>query len=225
MKNKRLKRPIIAPSILAANFYDIKSDLKILKKAKTEWLHFDVMDGHFVNNISFGIPVFVALKPYHDFFNDVHIMVSDPLKWGVEFAKNGADLVTFHIEAVDCIDSAIVVIDAIRANGAKVGISIKPSTDVRVLKELLPRVDLVLVMSVEPGFGGQGFLDSALEKISWLRKEINRNDYNLLIEVDGGINDVTASLVRKAGADVLVAGSYLLKSDNLNERVKLLRKA
>lgn len=213
---------IVAPSLLSGNFYDLKKDLRMLERNKIKWLHFDVMDGHFVNNISFGVPVLESLKPHHRLFNDVHIMVSEPLKWGPIFAQKGANLVTFHFEACTDNNEILQTIEAIRKNGAQVGMSVRPNTDIKVLFPFLPKIDLVLVMSVEPGFGGQGFMSSALDKIKLLREEIDHNNYTTLIEVDGGINGETGKLAREAGADVLVAGSYLLGKKDFKQRLASL---
>lgn len=221
MSEKRIVE--IAPSILSANFYNIEKDLKLLTKNGVKWLHFDVMDGHFVNNISFGVPVFESLKPHLKFFNDVHIMVSDPQKWGEVFAKKGADLVTFHHEALKNDDEVLKTIEIIKKNGAKVGISIKPKTKIDVLLPFLDKIDLVLIMSVEPGFGGQGFLEDNLQKVRDLREIIEKANYKVLIEIDGGINEKTAPLAINAGVDVIVAGSYLFGHKDFSKRLKSLR--
>jgi len=224
MRTKQLKKPIIAPSVLSIDFNNVDKELRVLNKSRIKWLHYDVMDGHFVDNISFGIPVFVSINAKHsNLVSDVHIMVSDPLKWGEVFAKKGASYVTFHYEA--CADANAIrrVINVIHRNGAKVGISIKPNTDVKVLDPFLEEIDLVLIMSVEPGFGGQGFIADSLEKVRYLRNCIDNNNYDLLIEIDGGINSETALLARNAGVDVLVAGSYLFGHDDISERINLLR--
>ena len=223
MKTKQLKTAIIAPSILAANFFNIKKDLDLLKKNKIKWLHFDVMDGHFVNNISFGVPVFESLKPQHKFINDVHIMVEDPLKWGVIFAQKGADYVTFHLEACGANREVREIIKAIKENGSKVGLSIKPDTPASTLFPFLEEIDLILVMSVEPGFGGQGFISSVLDKVVQLREKIDAQKHKVLIEIDGGINNESATLARKAGVDVLVAGSYLFGREDIKDRIDFLR--
>lgn len=221
MKNKR--QVIVAPSILSANFYNLEKDLNILRENRVKWLHFDVMDGHFVNNISFGVPVFKSLKPHLDFVNDVHIMVSEPYKWGEVFAKIGASYVTFHYEALNSDEEILKTINVIHENGSKVGISIKPATSIDVIIPFLDKIDLVLIMSVEPGFGGQGFLHDNLEKVRVLRDIIDNRKYNVLIEIDGGINETTAKLARDAGVDVLVAGSYLFGHDDFAKRLKSLR--
>lgn len=219
---KTAKKIIIAPSILSADFFDLQKDIRMLEEHNITWLHFDVMDGHFVPNISFGVPVFKSIVGRYKLFNDVHIMVSDPLKWGPVFAAAGADLVTFHVEALKSDKAVRKVIKAIREKSAKVGISIKPHTAVETIFPYLAELDLVLVMSVEPGFGGQEFMDNSLDKVRKLRQEISQNNYQTLIEIDGGINEITAPLCRQAGVDVLVAGSYLFGHKDFVKRLKSL---
>ena len=196
----------IAASILSADFADLAADCQRLLNQGTDLLHFDVMDGHFVPNISFGAPVLECLhKALPEVFYDVHLMISDPVKYAPDFAKAGANLITFHLEAVP--DAVPETIAAIRAVGCQVGISIKPGTPAEAVYPYLDDLDLVLVMSVEPGFGGQKFMPSALEKLRWLREERARRSAHFLLEVDGGVDDVTAPLCVEAGADILVAGS------------------
>ena len=218
-----MKDVYIAPSILAADFRKLGEEIALVESLGAEYLHFDVMDGHFVPNISFGVPVLESISKCHQMINDVHIMISEPKKYIEKFADAGADIITFHYEACEDQDEIQDVIDMIHSYGIKAGLSIKPNTPVEVIQPFLEDLELVLVMSVEPGFGGQSFIPEALDKISYLRKIIDLNGYLCLVEVDGGINDKTAKLCREAGVDILVAGSYLYGHDDIKERVESLR--
>lgn len=208
---------IIAPSVLSADYLNLKEQLNNLKEGKAEWLHFDVMDGHFVPNLTFGPKILGDMKKVSDLFMDVHIMVDNPITVAKWFKD--ADLITFHYESNDDV---LETIKTIKDMGKKVGISVKPKTDVEVLKPYLKDVDLVLVMSVEPGFGGQAFMSDMLEKCRYLKKEKEENNYNYFIEIDGGINNETAKLAKEAGVEVLVAGSYVFKGDIQKNIQKLL---
>ena len=197
----------VAPSILAANFNNLLDEVKSVESA--DYLHIDVMDGHFVPNISLGACVYKGLKNQVDLVFDVHLMIKDPKKYALDFIKAGADILTFHYEALDTKQEIHELIDFIHNNNTKVGISIKPNTKVEVLDEFLDKVDLVLVMSVEPGFGGQSFIPTALDKISYLKnKKINENK-KYEIEVDGGINKETSKLCVDVGVEGLVTGTYI----------------
>ena len=220
-----MKNTIIAPSILSADFACLREEIQKVEEGGATWLHFDVMDGHFVPNISFGIPVLNSISGIHNMVNDVHIMIENPKKYAKKFILAGADYLTFHYEACKDIRECREVIDIIHENGAKAGISIKPNTDVHEIFPLLKHVDLVLIMTVEPGFGGQELIKECLGKIMVLKYEMSKQEVDLLIEVDGGINETTAAQCLFAGADILVAGSYLFGHDDIKERIKLLKNA
>lgn len=213
----------VAPSLLSADKEHLKDEILKVEALGCEFIHWDIMDGVFVPNKSFPVSAVKENAKVHKMVNDVHIMVADPMNVAPEFIDAGADYVTFHFEALACPKCCKKLIDKIHSLGCKAGISIKPKTNVKVLKELVQYVDLVLVMSVEPGKGGQAFIPSALGKIKKLRKWIDKENLNCLIEVDGGINDVTGQKCRKAGVDILVAGSYLYGHDDIKERVESLR--
>ena len=213
----------VAPSLLSADKEHLKDEILKVEALGCEFIHWDIMDGVFVPNKSFPVSAVKENAKIHKMVNDVHIMVADPMNVAPEFIDAGADYVTFHFEALACPKCCKKLIDKIHSLGCKAGISIKPKTNVKVLQELVQYVDLVLVMSVEPGKGGQAFIPSALGKIKKLRKWIDKENLNCLIEVDGGINDVTGQKCRKAGVDILVAGSYLYGHDDIKERVESLR--
>lgn len=213
----------VSPSLLAADKNSLGNEIKLAESAGCEYIHWDIMDGKFVPNVSFKASVVKEFSKSHKMVNDVHIMVADPAIEAPMFVGCGADLVTFHIEAVDSLEEANKIIDRLHSLNCKAGISIKPATDVEAVEPILNKVDLVLVMSVEPGKGGQKFMPMALDKIAKLRNIIDKNRLNCLIEVDGGINDETGNMCRKAGADILVAGSYLFGHDDFVERVKKIR--
>ena len=195
----------VSPTNLSADFAHLGSDCRAVLDAGAQMLHYDVMDGHFVPNISFGMPVLKSLhKALPDAFYDVHLMIDDPLTYAEPFAKAGASLITFHLE---CGCDTAATLARIKALGCKTGLSVKPHTSVQALFPYLDQLDLALVMSVEPGFGGQKFMPMALDKIRALREEIDRRGLSCLVEVDGGVDAVTGPACVEAGADVLVAGS------------------
>lgn len=206
--------------MLSADFGNLDRDTRMIDRSAAQWIHIDVMDGVFVPNISFGFPVMKPIRKASNKVLDVHLMIVDPEKYVAQFAEAGADIVTFHYEATQTPREAIRLI---RESGAKVGISIKPKTTVEVLRELLPEVDLVLIMSVEPGFGGQSFIEGSTDKVRELRKMIDEAGLDVTIEIDGGVSAANAGELYEAGCDALVAGSAVFKAaDPEAEILKIL---
>ena len=201
---------LLAPSILSADFANLGRDIEITDKAGADVIHIDVMDGLFVPSISFGMPVIKSIRKTTEKTFDVHLMIEEPIRYIKEFAECGADYITVHYEACKDINATIA---KIKEYGVKVGVSVKPNTEVEVLKPILKDIDMVLIMSVEPGFGGQKYMDECTEKIQELRELIDEEDLDVDIQVDGGINDDTLETVMRAGANFMVAGSWVFKGD------------
>lgn len=212
-----MSKIIISPSILSADFANLEHDIKRVEEAGADWLHVDVMDGHFVPNITIGVPVVKSIKKAANVPLDVHLMIENPEKYIKSFADAGADILTFHYEAADDIKA---VVSFIKSFGVKAGMSIKPMTSPEKVLEFLPLLDLILVMTVEPGFGGQSFMYNCAEKIPVIK---NYAHPELIIQVDGGINAETAKICTGYGANSLVAGSYIYNSDDIQKAVQSLR--
>ncbi|MCQ2396991.1 MAG: ribulose-phosphate 3-epimerase [Lentisphaeria bacterium] len=215
-------RILVAPSLLAAHYERLLEDVTAVEKAGAEVLHLDIMDGHFVPNLSFGADLVKALRPVSQMLFDVHLMITDPIKYAPRFKDAGADHITFHVEVEQ---NAGEVIDFIHSLGCTAGISLRPGTSYEAIMPYLDKVEMVLVMTVEPGFGGQSFHAEQLPKIETLRKAIDATGKPIRLEVDGGIAQASAELVRKAGADVLVAGSsvFRAKDGDYKKAIDILR--
>ena len=209
---------IISPSILSADFANLERDIKRVENAGADWIHVDVMDGHFVPNITIGIPVVNDLKKVTKLPLDVHLMIENPQKYAQEFIKAGADILTFHYEAVKETD-ILPLVKKIKSMGTKAGLSIKPKTPADKIFKYLKDIDMLLVMTVEPGFGGQSFMNDCAKKIEQIR---NVAPHDLIIQVDGGINEATAKICKDYGANSLVAGSYIYKSTDITNAISKL---
>ena len=211
----------VAPSILASDFGNLSDECYKIDKSKADWFHLDVMDGLFVPNISFGMPIVKTIRKYTNKPLDVHLMIIEPEKYIDEFIEIGSDIITVHIEATNNINS---IINKIQNSSLKAGIAINPDTPIESLKNYISKVDLICLMGVHAGFGGQKFIEKTFDRLKELKELINKNDSKTLIEIDGGVSDKNSKELKILGADILVAGSYIFNSSNYDNAIDLLKK-
>ncbi|PWA06485.1 ribulose-phosphate 3-epimerase [Flavobacterium psychrotolerans] len=216
-----MKNTIIAPSVLAADFANLQRDIEMINNSEADWFHIDIMDGVFVPNISFGMPVLEAITKHAKKTIDVHLMIVDPDRYIKTFADLGANILSVHYEACTHLHRTL---QAIKAEGMKAGVVLNPHTSVTLLEDVINDIDLVCIMSVNPGFGGQSFIENTYSKIEKLKNLIIKKDASTIIEIDGGVTDKNAVQLVKAGADVLVAGSFVFKAQNPTETIAALKK-
>lgn len=219
------RKIIIAPSLLAADSKCLGLETEKVDKAGAEWLHLDIMDGHFVPNLSYSAQIVKALRPVTNMKFDVHLMISNPEKYMDDFIEAGADIITVHAEAVNSDEKLCDIADYLHKNNVLAGVSVKPKTDISMIENVVDAFDMVLIMTVEPGFGGQKYISEAESKIKWASKIADLSDKRLYVEVDGGINSETAVRAASCGADVLVAGSAVFKADNVKEAIDKIRES
>ena len=217
-----MKNTLIAPSLLAADFANLQRDIEMINNSEADWFHIDIMDGVFVPNISYGMPVLEAITKHATKTIDVHLMIVDPDRYIKTFAQLGSTILTVHYEACTHLHRTL---QAIKAEGMKAGVALNPHTNVDLLEDVINDIDVVLIMSVNPGFGGQSFIENTYSKIEKLKTLIIRKNASTLIEIDGGVTDKNAEKLANAGADILVAGSFVFKAQNPTETISALKKS
>jgi ribulose-phosphate 3-epimerase len=216
-----MKNTLIAPSVLAADFANLQRDIEMINNSEADWFHIDIMDGVFVPNISFGMPVLEAISKHAKKTIDVHLMIVDPDRYIKTFADLGSNILTVHYEACTHLHRTL---QAIKAEGMKAGVALNPHTNVSLLEDVIKDIDMVCIMSVNPGFGGQSFIENTYKKVRQLKEIITRNNASTIIEIDGGVTSKNAVQLVEAGADVLVAGNFVFKAENPTETISELKK-